>query len=97
MKLLVIVQRRGLEDREIECRVTDAELAREREARFGTLATDEEIRADIARQRAARRMYGRSVRWQSDTVPHRGQVWTPAETGGENAVTGMITMRVEAR
>jgi hypothetical protein len=60
-------------------------------------ASDDILREDIARQRAAKRLYGRGVRWQSDTVPHRGQIWQPAKDGGSNAVTSVITMRVEHR
>jgi hypothetical protein len=95
--MTVYVQRKGRKDREIRVRVTDAEVdatAEEQgygpgEYRRGALTED------LARQHAARRMYGRGVWWQSDSAcPDRGQIWTSARDGGADAVTYTITMAV---
>lgn len=99
--MIVTVQRRDREDREIVCRVTDAHVDAYL-AEQGIVAASESLRdatrARIARDRAAKRLYGRGVSWQSGgVVPHRGQIWTPAKGGGSSAVTSEITMRVESR
>ena len=89
----VTVTRQGHEDRIIPVRITQKTLER-----MG-LGVDKPAGGwrKAARNRAAEVMYGRGCRFQSDAVPHRGQVWTSAKGGGSNAVTGVMTMRVEER
>jgi hypothetical protein len=85
----VTVSRQGHEDRIIPVRITHKTLER--------MGIPAGVWRKAARNRAAEVMYGRGCRFQSDAVPHRGQVWTSAKGGGSNAVTGVITMRVEER
>lgn len=101
--LTVTVSRKNTADRIIAVRITTKTFERLSIAGSGCDANGYEdgsyTEADYeraARTRAAEKLYGANVRFQSDTVPHRGQVWTPAKSGGggENAVTDVITMRV---
>lgn len=97
---VVTIVRHGADDRTVAVRVTAAALAAECEERVlhgGRRVDADAVRDDMARQAAVRRVWGRSVRWQSSGIAaHRGQVWTPCRTGGESAVTGEITIRVDA-
>jgi hypothetical protein len=87
----VTVTRQGHEDRIIPVRITRKTLERMGLDGMRNLKS-------AARNRAAEVMYGRGCRFHSDMVaPHRGQVWASAKGGGSNAVTGVITMRVEER
>lgn len=106
----VTMVRKGFDDRECRVRVTDAALAEERRERnlpadrdiakaggnvVAWTAKIDRIRDDLARSAAVRRWFGRSRVWIGELdFPHRGQVWQSAKGGGQDAVTGMITLRV---
>jgi hypothetical protein len=91
----VTIEGRDVTPRTLRVRVTEEQV----EERM--LGVDEWKRSavaeNIARDRACVRVWGRGCRWahSGQGVAHRGQVWAPGKTGGEDARTGVITMRVE--
>lgn len=92
----VTIIRRGMDDRTVTVRVTE-EAVREACDHYDIAERRERTRALLARTAAAKRLYGRSCYWHGDgSAEHRGQVMTASRQGhGSDAVTGVITMRVD--
>lgn len=94
MMFTVTIKDRNATDRVLRVRVTEDQIAER--GRCLTRSRDA-VAEDIARDRACVRVWGKGCRWRDSGqgVAHRGQVWSPGRTGGEDARTGVITMRVE--
>lgn len=93
MMYTVKIEGRDVAERMVRVRVTDEQIE-ERMQPSAKCRSD--VAEDIARDRAATRVWGKGARWRNSGqgVAHRGQVWVPCKTGGENARTGTITMRI---
>lgn len=94
MMYIVMIEGRDVTARALRVRVTEEQVAAG--AQYSTRSR-EAVAEQIARDRACVRVWGRGCRWADfgQGVAHRGQVWAPCKTGGENARTSVITMRVE--
>jgi hypothetical protein len=91
----VTIEGRDVAERVLRVRVTEEQI--EERVQYST-RDRADVADDIARDRACARVWGRGCRWRhsGQGVAHRGRVWAPCKTGGENARTSVITMRVEA-
>lgn len=102
MMLTVTMIRKGFDDR--ECRVRVMHTAVEERLRAEGFYLGDHVHPDrvaavrneLAREAAVRRWFGHSRTWGPDRqFPHRGQVWrSSTKSGGQDAVTDMITLRV---
>jgi len=93
MMLTVHIEGRDVQNCTLRVRVTEEQV--EERMRY-SLRDRGDIADDIARDRAAARLFGKGAHWRDSGqgVGHRGQVWMPAKGGGLDARTGVITMRV---
>lgn len=91
----VTISGNGVTERTLHVRVTEEQIA---ERVMIRVRPRDVIADDIARDRAATLVWGKGARWHNSGqgVPHRGQVFSPAKGGGENARTGVISMHVTA-
>lgn len=100
MQLTVTIEGRDVRSRTLQVRLTKTQIDEAYELRrdCGLSATRDAVAESLARHRACVRVWGKHARWRDSGqgVAHRGQVWLPANPG-ENAATGVITMRVSSR
>lgn len=90
----VTISGNGVTEQTLHVRVTEEQI----EERVQLSPRDRgDVADDIARDRAAMLVWGKGARWRNSGqgVGHRGQVWVPCKTGGENARTGVISMHVK--